>query len=626
MRYKDIHVSPWIYVLSFILAVNMYTYPFIIAPWLVAEGPSWLGLDVSWLMVLNYANIQDWIWGKDIVYTYGPLGFLATRLGWGVSSWIFLVFDLFLMTNFFFVFKDFLKASSNILMGFFILFCMTFLMSPNHGSDLSWVLYFLVAYWAFRSYKVFTNGTLVILGLLTLITFYVKMNTGLLAFLIFIGNIFILFITEKISLKKSLIALLLLTAGLYLSSLLLHVSLPGYIKGSLEMIKGYKEVMYLDQNLTNLESNLLYIYRLVLYLLAIYAVYIVFVKGKLAQVYYVLITFAYIFLLKVQAYHRGDEQHLVEMYSYGPLILIAGNLIYYKGRTHKFFLGSIAFITGVALLYKVEHVSSINELYKNRYLTKGSYIDQVRGAGDIEYIHQKDKRYIPRQVLNKIGNSSIDIFPWDCAYILEHKLNYKPRPVFQSFAAYTPYLQQLNYNSYLNDPPEFIIYDYESIDSRYAFCDEPLLNLFILKNYHTADTFYSNGRTRALLEKNNEVYPLEITMLDKKTVDIEKIVPEVDNANFLKIYLDYNKKGTQRGFLKRPPGVFLHYVTMQESIYDFKTSIELLKGGVLVGKLVTNLQEFTDFDNSAPEIYWFAVGAKKEYFEPEMIVEYYNVK
>lgn len=38
-------------------------------------------LDAGWLQVLGHAHVQGWVWGRDIVHTYGPLGFLHPYLG-----------------------------------------------------------------------------------------------------------------------------------------------------------------------------------------------------------------------------------------------------------------------------------------------------------------------------------------------------------------------------------------------------------------------------------------------------------------------------------------------------------------------------------------------------------------
>lgn len=624
MQYKEIHISPWVYVVSFLLALNMYTFPFCTTPWLVSEGPSWLGLDVSWQMVLNYANIQNWTWGKDIIYTYGPLGFLSKRLGWGVSPWVFLIFDAFLIVNFFYIFKDFLKAANNKLLAFFVLLGIILTLNPYHGTDLSWVLYCFSAYWGFKAYVNPTWRSIFMMCLVSIITFYVKMNTGLIILLICCGNIGILFITGKATLKKSLAILLMLAGGVFVTALLLNVSLPGYIVGSIEIVKGYKEVMALNHNKLDLEHNLFYIFRIVVYLLIVYAVYLV-LKGKIVQIYYLGVVFVYIYLLRTQSYHRGDIQHLVKMCSYAPLILIFGNLIYHRDSMQKLFLGAICFITAVSLFYKVEYVQGINEIYKSRFLTKKDYVRQINESRGKQYSYQKDKRYIPGHIIQQIGNSTIDIFPWDCAYLLEHEMNYQPRPVFQSFSAYTPYLQKINYESYVKNAPKYLIYDYESIDGRYPFSDETLLNTFIVKNYRAVDSFFSNGRTRMVMKRHN-TSPLSIDLLREEKININSTVEKTGDANFVRIYLDYNTRGFKSSFFNRPPQVKLKFTTTGGEEMLYKTSTELLKAGVMIDKLITSNSEYINIATASDIRYVQLVIEEQKYFEPDMTVKYYNVK
>src|ERR1041384_5686999 len=87
-----------------VMSLQMLTVPFAVYPTLVNTGPTWLGIDDSWAMTLNDALLKNREWGEDIIYTYGPLGFLATRIGLGISRYFFLLFDIFITINFFFVF------------------------------------------------------------------------------------------------------------------------------------------------------------------------------------------------------------------------------------------------------------------------------------------------------------------------------------------------------------------------------------------------------------------------------------------------------------------------------------------------------------------------------------------
>jgi hypothetical protein len=52
----------------------------LVPPWRAAAIRWWSVLDTSWMLGLHVAFAAGWRWGHDVVFTYGPLGFLATRL------------------------------------------------------------------------------------------------------------------------------------------------------------------------------------------------------------------------------------------------------------------------------------------------------------------------------------------------------------------------------------------------------------------------------------------------------------------------------------------------------------------------------------------------------------------
>ncbi len=237
---------------------------------------------------------------------------------------------------------------------------------------------------------------------------------------------------------------------------------------------------------------------------------------------------AFEFLFKKQCVVRNDIQHLSDFFNYAPLVLLSGNLLTINGKWQQYISASISAIVIVALLFNTER-KDIDRAFKERYGNKKAYVKQFREYKHVQWLGQRDKRYIPQHVLDKIGNNTTDVFPWDNAYMLENKLNYTPRPIFQSFSAYTAYLQNINYQFYLKNAPSFIIFDYDAIDERYAFNEEPLLHLFLARNYTIADTFTSNERWRLLLQKKEITQPLNLQKVKETTAAFGQ---EIDVSGF----------------------------------------------------------------------------------------------
>lgn len=68
---------------------------------------------------------------------------------------------------------------------------------------------------------------------------------------------------------------------------------------------------------------------------------------------------------------------------------------------------------------------------------------------------------------------TVDIYPWNIAVVLSHDLDYRPRPVYQSYAAYDGALMTLNRASLERDrAAATLIFDLETIDNRLPQLDD----------------------------------------------------------------------------------------------------------------------------------------------------------
>jgi len=90
---------------------------------------------------------------------------------------------------------------------------------------------------------------------------------------------------------------------------------------------------------------------------------------------------------------------------------------------------------------------------------------------------RKDKQIHGKPDLQTlVGRKSIDVFGHDQHEILREHLNYRPRPIFQSYAAYTPALLRLNLRYYESRrAPQMVFARLQSVDDRYPAQDDSLL-------------------------------------------------------------------------------------------------------------------------------------------------------
>jgi len=627
--YKYLSKDTFIVFVALLMAVHMVTFPFYQYPYVVSTGPSWYGLDVSWQMMINYVDIHKWIWGKDIIYTYGPLGFLVTRLGWGISRWIFLLTDAFLIFNFFCVFRDFMVRSGNIILAIATLFITTLVITPGYGTELPWVLTLFSFYWIYKTIDKPKYIYFLMAALPVVITFYVKLNAGLVGILFVIGHLLNLLIFKKTGWQKVSFVCGGMFIMLFAMSLLLNVSLPAYIKGASEIIKGYNDIMFFEMDgYTGIEDRVGMLFYL--QLAAIVICLLIFIRQKkYSSLFYLCLSFAFIFLLRKQSVLRNDTFHYEAYFSYGTAIFLTG---FFDGVSNKKWLMPVVMfmIISIALILQcINEPAYASNALEKRYTTQKKYLEQVAEYDQVIFLNNKDKRYIPVADLQKIGNNTIDVFPWDTEYIIENKLNYKPRPVFQSFSAYTDYLVKVNYKAYLHHPPNFILYDYETVDFRYSFNDDLLIHFFICKNYSIADTFTSNDKLRLLLQKKPEVAAVQL--ISAGTVDglINKPISVPGNVHVIKAEVNYNLTGKLQGFLYRPPVLRIKMQTGDGSWWTYRCSKEMLHSGIMVDRLIRNSEQFCRYITnpiSLPKITALEIVVDKDYYEQEVGFSQWYVK
>lgn len=94
--------------------------------------------------------------------------------------------------------------------------------------------------------------------------------------------------------------------------------------------------------------------------------------------------------------------------------------------------------------------------------------------------------------------STVDAFPWDITDLIVNGLNYVPRPVIQSYSAYTDHLLDLNAKHFRSTAaPMFLVLKGQSIDQRFPpDLDGPAL-VEIGKRY----AFYGTGSQDGLVFK-----------------------------------------------------------------------------------------------------------------------------
>lgn len=90
-------------------------------------------------------------------------------------------------------------------------------------------------------------------------------------------------------------------------------------------------------------------------------------------------------------------------------------------------------------------------------------------------------------VVAVVGDDSVDVFGFQQTYALANGLTYTPRPVFQSYVACTPELARLNGDFYRSErPPTWVLFDLAPIDGRLPALEDSQCLVEILHAYRLA--------------------------------------------------------------------------------------------------------------------------------------------
>ena len=198
-----------------------------------------LCLDQSWQTAINLALEKSFIFGKDFVFTYGPLGFFSTRVDIGINAFYLLLFDLFIIANIAYIVWFVWKRHYNF--GTILICLLLCYLSPL--SDASFKMLMIMLFWLNIGLQKPSAKYFIVPFIISILSFFIKLNTSFLAIFIFYLFIFgSFFIHKKLDFGKIILAIL-LPVFLIFSCWILNVDLAGYIKNGFELISNYNDSM-----------------------------------------------------------------------------------------------------------------------------------------------------------------------------------------------------------------------------------------------------------------------------------------------------------------------------------------------------------------------------------------------
>lgn len=567
-------------------------YAFISFPELFPVGDYIHGLDNSWIYYINILADSYFKFGKDVIFTYGPLGYIISAIDIHnnlIISFIFKVTIYFInVLSLYFLIKD-LNATINRKIIAIMIFLVYF--SP-------YIMYFLFDY-----YLSFTIVLLLLLDIkynnymsyilsciFIVISFFIKLSSGILNFGILFTYLFSLLIYKdrKLLINRTIISLI-IPILIFLLYMIYNPNISDfftYVKGSLDISSGYIYAMGVADEggfgyYASIITILAYSFAIIYSILIIYY----FIKRDFHFVY--LFIFSILFHLTYK--HAFVRHNWILIY---PFTLIIAFLLLFNNSKKINYIFVISFII-FSFLYRVNYI----ELLKMPY----NKINNIKLT--IDTVNPKDNKTqykgyeLPKDILSYISTNTVTIYPWEISYIISNKLNFKPMPIFQAYSAYTPYLDKLNADFFDNESaPEYIIFEWEAIDFRLPFTDTPLTFQKIYDNYYLYNVY--DAKYMLLKKRQTKLnHTIKSNYTQKMNIYKDKIYfDNITNSYIiLKSDIDLNILGKIYKIIYQIPAIYANIETYEGKRYSFRILLPQLKNGIIINKLPTSLYELNSF-------------------------------
>ena len=454
------------------------------------------GMEPSWHLLMNQAFSGHWVFGKQFIWTYGPLGFLEWRIPYGVNLWYYVGFDLLIVLLFLTLARDALRLKLDWALAAGC--CAALFVAKALVNDASpAALYCLVVGLLVRNLRQpgFLTSACLVVG--STVLFFYKLNLGFATFgLCSLVCLFKILARDK-SAKPWMLLVLSHLLLVWLLASPLHVSLLAYLGNGLMIMRRFSDGMGLGPEPGTLSHWVICLFFSAS--LVVSAVAAAKGGGAKESLLSGLATVAALFVLFKAAIVRSDYAFHNKSFLFGFPVIALALVIHAPEAGRKLwrllFLGSTSY---AALLLAAEHLGDFHRLNVGK-LEAFFPVNYVRGLGAYDR-HKAWKSYhdsmrtsdrarlVPEEVCALIGTNRVDVFPHEYTLALGSGLNFQSRPVPQSYLVMDEALEARNLEFFWSEQaPRYVLYSLGpkgvSPDNRYPLWDEPAVKRLLQENY-----------------------------------------------------------------------------------------------------------------------------------------------
>lgn len=560
-------------------------------------------LDYSWMTAINLGVKNQLEFGKEFIFNYGPLGFLCTRLPLELPIKQFLFYDLYNIVLVYIILLIYSRVTNNYLKYLFILIPILFIKNGisyywSLPSFYFWIVLTLISYCI--NYESKNKTILLFVAVFTsIIGSLTKLNFGLIFIFIIISTLFYLFITKKITPKILGFLIIFFVANFILFyKIIYNVDIVMYLTNSLSLINSYNDAMFVEPSSS---SVLLFILDAVIIFFV--ACFIIFhfiyhyINYKLLKNYDFFTPFFVLLSFYILFKHTSVRSHIDEFHRIAAPLTAVLFFISTKSNITKMIncmLFSVTCIYGL-VYYHTSHV----EVFKENPIWKDiSIASKIQSMLNYKKQYNKGRNimvnsacvFIPDEIMKKIDKNTIDIFPFEVTAMQIYKLNYKPRPIFQTYQVTDSKLDKAN-SEFIesSNAPKFILYNLFGLDNRGLLHDEVYTKISLLSNYSlTGYNFPDVYGNISLLEKRSKPIKYNIHLINKSNFLIgdSLIIPNNDNLLLLKAKVKYSTIGWLKRMLYIPSQLNIIMYLEDGSLRTHKCILPIVNEGIIINRYI----------------------------------------
>jgi hypothetical protein len=556
------------------------------------------GLDMSWMMAMNQAVAQHLVFGKDIVFTFGPYASIYTKLYHPATDRMMVWGSLFLGVSYFallLLLGEGQKVYGTLLYGVFL----AALLTSRDALLLSYPL--MVALVVYRLTLPDDHGIKLNLAKpLEIACALVLAPLGLLPLIkesllpICVGTaILCCGLLWRAGQRIPALAAIVVPA---FSCVLLWavagqpvVGLPRFYLSAQQIISGYTEAMASGGD--PLEWLLYVLASTTILLVVVWTARRPGSSGWFLAACYAL----FLFTAFKAGFVRHDEWHDVTA---GSSILAAALLLMFViGERRSLLPLMMAALAWAYINHGSEKAVADDVSLNSRMTFQGALLGartRLQGPGQLEREYNERIAAIHREFPIDRMPGTTDIYSDNQSWLLASENTWAPRPVVQSYSAYTPDLAALNLR-HLEDgsAPDNILFKVEPIDGRLPSLEDGLSWLALINRYVAQKL---DGQAAYFRKRTTGQKPLEASEPDfysaRQEFGEEVPLPESNDPVFARMEINPTFFGRILSFLLKPPQLYISVRLRDGRTRTYRALSNVMKSDFLITPLVNSTEEF----------------------------------